>query len=137
MTVSSKQPTPGTIPGLGSEEIRDICKEGVAACRQGQWELGVKMLNAVIATIPTATEIPSLAYSYLGYGNAVLGTGYKDGVRLCHIGIRMDPSEAENYLNLARTCLLRGRQRMAVEALRLGQLTSTPPEVNDAPPSGV
>ena len=120
MTVSSKQPAPGTVPGLGPEEIRDLCQEGVTACRQGQWEQGVKLLHAVIATIPTATEIPSLAYSFLGYGGAVLGTGYKDSVRLCDIGIRMDPSEAENYLNLARTCLLRGRRTLAVMALNRG-----------------
>ena len=120
MAVSSQQPDGGTIPGRGSEEIRDLCQVGVTACRQGQWEQGVNLLNAVIATGPTATEIPSLAYSYLGYAGAVLGRGYKYGLRLCDIGIRLDPSEAENYLNLARTCLWRGRRALAVMALNRG-----------------
>ena len=78
------------------------------------------MLYAVIATLPTAKEIPSLAYSYLGYGRAALGASYRDGVRLCHLGIRKDPLEARNYLNLARTCLLRGRRRKANTALNRG-----------------
>jgi hypothetical protein len=70
--------------------------------------------------VPTATEVPSLAFSYLGYGRAVLGAGYRDGLRLCKLGIRKDVFEAENYLNLARTCLLRNRRRMAIRALNRG-----------------
>ena len=125
MRDSSQKPAPITVPGLGQDDIRDLCREGITSCRQGRWEEGVRILYAVVGTIPMANEIPSLAYSYLGYGRASLKAKYRDGVLLCRLAIRKDPSEAENYFNLARTCLLRGRRRMAVSALDRG-LRSSP-----------
>ncbi len=130
MQLSSKKPAPTAVPGLGQDDIRDLCQEGITSCRQGRWEEGVRILYAVVGTIPMAKEIPSLAYSYLGYGRASLMANYRDGVLLCRLGIRKDPSEAENYFNLARTCLLRSRRRMAVSALDRGlRLSPRNPEI--------
>jgi len=130
MQLSSKKPAPTTVPGLGQDDIRDLCQEGIASCRQGRWEEGVRVLYAVVGTHPQANEIPSLAYSYLGYGLASLKAKYRDGMLLCRLGIRKDPAEAENYFNLARTCFLRGRRRMAVSALNRGlRLSPRNPEL--------
>ena len=121
MTVQIEQGAlPLTARALSPERIRELCYRGIAACRLGDWQQGVDTLYSVIGTSPTATGIPSLAFSYLGYGRAALGAGYRDGLKLCKLGIRKDIFEAENYLNLARTCLLRDRRRMAIKALNRG-----------------
>ena len=133
MTVPIEQPVlPDAARDLSPDQIRQLCDEGIAACRLGDWEKGVDTLYAVIGAVPTAKEIPSLAYSYLGYGRAALGAGYKDGIKLCRLGIRKDVFEAENYLNLARTCLLRDRRQMAVKALNGGlRVSPRHPQLRD------
>jgi len=121
MTAQTEQGAcPLTASALSPERIRELCNRGIAACRLGDWQQGVDILYSVVGTAPTAREVPSLAFSYLGYGRAAQGAGYKDGLRLCKLAIRKDVFAAENYLNLARTCLLRDRRRMAIRALDRG-----------------
>ena len=101
-------------------DIKALCEDGIAACRRGEWQEGVQILYQMVTTHWLADDVPSLAYSYLGYGRAYLGDGYREGLRLCKVGVKRGSYEPENYLNLARTCLLRDRRRLAVNVLERG-----------------
>ena len=113
-------PRQKTLSGVTQDEIRARCEEGIAACRRGDWESGVDALYTVVMPAWLGDEVPSLAYSYLGYGLAATGASYKEGLRLCRLSVQRDAFEPENYLNLARTCQLRGRRKMTVRALNRG-----------------
>jgi tetratricopeptide (TPR) repeat protein len=102
-------------PDLGA-----LAERGIGACRRGEWRQGVTTLQFVVTSSGSSDQVPGLAYSYLGYGRAYLDARYREGLELCRVGIRKDFYVAENYLNLARTCLLLDRRKMAVEALDRG-----------------
>lgn len=112
--------TQPTVPDRTREAVHARCWAGVEACRRGNWEEGVETLYAVVAEAWLSDAVPSVAYSYLGYGRAAIGDGYKEGLRLCRVAVKRDAFEPENYLNLARTCLLRERRRLAISALNRG-----------------
>ena len=124
MTATTSQPTlPDTaqkVAELTPEYIRYRCEAGIEACRRGDWHAGVNILFPIVAGAWLGDDVPSLAYGYLGYGHAAVGHGYKEGLRLCRIGVRRDGFEPENYVNLARTCLLRNRRQLAVKTLNRG-----------------
>ena len=61
-----------------------------------------------------------MADSYLGYGLAVEGGQYEDGLRRCRAAVRRELWEPETWLNLARTYLLRREKRSAVQAIEQG-----------------
>ena len=64
--------------------------------------------------------LPGLFYSYLGYGIALRDRRIRDGLKLCRHSIEVEFYQAENYLNLARTCLLANDRKRAVQAVRGG-----------------
>lgn len=106
--------------GPARSEIRARCEEGIAACQRGDWRHGVAVLSPTVTEAWLWDDVPSTAYSYLGYGRAVLGEGYLEALRLCRLSVKRNAFQPDNYLNLARTCLLRGRRRLAVQALNRG-----------------
>jgi hypothetical protein len=64
--------------------------------------------------------LPGLFYSYLGYGIALRDRRIRDGLKLCRHSIEVEFYQAENYFNLARTCLLANDRKRAVQAVRGG-----------------
>ena len=66
------------------------------------------------------TALPSLYYSYLGRALAVRERRVKEGLRLCRHAVKMEFFQLDNYVNLARTCLLMDRRREAYDAVKEG-----------------
>ncbi|HET9209814.1 MAG TPA: hypothetical protein VFR03_05420 [Thermoanaerobaculia bacterium] len=103
-----------------SPEIATSVKLGIECCRRGDWNAGLQYLGKVTQTEDPSTGLPGLFYSYLGYGIALRDRRIREGLKLCRHSIEVELFEAENYLNLARTCILARDRRGAVKAVRAG-----------------
>jgi hypothetical protein len=99
-------------------EISDTLGRALALCRAGDWDGGLYHLGQLAQTGESA--MPGLFYSYLGYGIARCQGKVKEGLKLCQHSIKVEFYESENYLNLARTCLLDRDRGGAVRAIRGG-----------------
>lgn len=97
-------------------EISDTLGRALALCRAGDWDGGLYHLGQLTESGP----MPGLFYSYLGYGIARCQGKVKEGLKLCQHSIKVEFYEAENYLNLARTCMLDQDRSGAVQAIRKG-----------------
>ncbi|REJ73466.1 MAG: hypothetical protein DWQ36_02680 [Acidobacteria bacterium] len=98
---------------------RERIARAVTLCRENRLEDGYALLkHAAIEGFPK--DSPSAAYSYLGYGMAVFEARYNDGVAACQRALEVEFYQPENYWNLARTYLLLGARRKAVQALNAG-----------------
>ena len=98
---------------------RDQIAQAIALCRENQLEEGYAMLKAA-ALEGFPENCPSAAYSYWGYGMAALEAHYNDGVAACLKAVDIEFYQPENFWNLARTYLLLGARRKAIEALDRG-----------------
>lgn len=103
----------------GSPAVVDALRRGIDCCRQGNWNEGLSHLGW-IAEKESTTGLPGLFYSYLGYGIALQQNRVEEGLKLCHHAIKLEFYEVENYMNLARTCLLAQDRKGAVQAVRAG-----------------
>jgi hypothetical protein len=103
-----------------SPEIVNTVKAGIECCRRGDWNAGLQHLGRVTETEDANVGLPGLFYSYLGYGIALRDKRVREGLKLCRHAIEVELFEPENYLNLARTCLLARDRRGAVKAVRAG-----------------
>ncbi len=103
----------------------EALRQGILACRDEHWRAGLDCLTRVAQEIEHEGNLPSLFYSYLGVAMARCEGRRKEGLELCRWAVERGPGEAENYLNLARVCLLNGRRRAAWEAIERG-LTLAP-----------
>jgi hypothetical protein len=103
-----------------SAEVADILKRGIDACRRGDWNEGLRHLGRVADGDEGKEGLPGLFYSYLGYGIALRDRRVREGLKLCRHSIEVEFYQAENYLNLARTCLLARDRKGAVKAVRAG-----------------
>ena len=102
------------------EHLAAVCERGIDLCRQGEWNQGLVDLAWLIQG-KQAKNLPSLCYSYLGYGLAKTQRKVDQGRKLCRHAIRREWFQPENYVNLARTCLLSEKYRQeAWEAVRDG-----------------
>ena len=101
-------------------EISDTLSRALALCRQGEWNEGLAFLGQVAESGEPGSALPGLFYSYLGYGIARCQGRVKEGLKLCQHSIKVEFYESENYLNLARTCLLDHDRAGAVRAVRDG-----------------
>lgn len=88
-------------------------------CRHGKWDLGLTDLGK-LAENDTQGDLPSVFYSYLGYGIALRERRIREGLRLCQHAIKIEFYQPENYLNLARTHLLAENRKKAYEAVTKG-----------------
>jgi hypothetical protein len=102
-----------------SPEIVNTVKVGIECCRRGDWNAGLHHLGRVTET-GDASGLSGLFYSYLGYGIAMRDKRIREGLKLCRHSIEVELFEPENYLNLARTCLLARDRKGAVKAVRAG-----------------
>jgi len=96
-----------------------LIREGIAACREGNWNLGIDRLSQA-AEAKSSGEANSLMYSYLGYGIARFKNRKREGLALCEHAVKIEFFQPENQLNLARTLMLNGNRRKAVEAIERG-----------------
>jgi hypothetical protein len=103
-----------------SPEVATSVKIGIECCRRGDWNAGLQYLGRVTQAEDTNSGLPGLFYSYLGYGIALRDKRIREGLKLCRHSIEVELFEPENYLNLARTCLLARDRKGAVKAVRSG-----------------
>lgn len=95
---------------IGRDRQVAVFERGLERCRNGEWKDGLVDLAWLIEH-GSRGEVPSLCYSYLGYGLAHRRGEVKKGLRLCRHAIKLEFFQPENYLNLARTALLVDRYR--------------------------
>ena len=95
-------------------------EKGMDLCRQGRWQEGVQLLSDLAGEQRKAGELPGRYYSYLGYGLALTKRQYDEGIQLCRYAIKQEFYQPDNYVNLARTCELAGKKRMAWKAVQRG-----------------
>ena len=103
-----------------SINLSTVVQEGIARCQADDWEIGLALLRKAARKEVKESKLPSLYYSYLGYGAANFEGERKDGLALCLHAVRVGSEEPENFLNLARVYLLAGDRRRAVAAIQHG-----------------
>jgi tetratricopeptide (TPR) repeat protein len=103
-----------------SSDVLESVRTGVELCRKGRWQQGYRTLCQVANADRPGTKLPSVFYSYLGFGMARYEKRFEDGEKLCQRAIEIEFFEPENYVNLARIYGLRGQRKQAVDALRKG-----------------
>lgn len=101
-------------------EISEVLSRGLECCRRGDWNEGLRHLGRLTEGGEMRDDLPGLFYSYLGYGIALVDRRIREGLKLCQHSIKVGFYEAENYLNLARTCMLANDRSGAVRAIRGG-----------------
>jgi len=99
--------------------VEVVLERGLALCRRGEWDLGLTDLGK-LAENDTQGDLPSIFYSYLGYGIALRQRRIREGLRLCEHAVKLEFYHPENYLNLARTYLLADNRRKAYESVTKG-----------------
>jgi hypothetical protein len=105
---------------IDPSDIQTICDQGLELCRAGQWTEGLLEL-ARIHDVARKSDLPSLYFSYLGFGLAKYRGQIQQGIKLCRYAIKVEFYQPENYVNLARTCMLsNAHRRTAWEAVRDG-----------------
>ncbi len=98
----------------------DIAWRGIELCRADDWKEGLYWLSLAAGANADAQDMPSLFYSYLGFGIARYQNQRRQGLRLCQKAVGMEFYQPENYYYLARTCLLLEDRRLAIDALDRG-----------------
>src|SRR5262245_25122002 len=101
---------------LVAQDVDEVVRQGIECCRQDDWDRGLFYLGKV-AQADRSTALPGLYYSYLGYGIARCQRRMQEGLKLCRHSIKVQFYEPENYVNLARTCLLANERNEAVHAI--------------------
>lgn len=101
-------------------EISHTLNRALTLCREGDWDGGLFYLGRLAESGERGSDLPGLFYSYLGYGIARCQGRKKEGLKLCQHSIKVEFYEPENYLNLARTCLLLHDRAGAVRAVKGG-----------------
>ncbi|MDH3402659.1 MAG: hypothetical protein OES32_00620 [Acidobacteriota bacterium] len=100
--------------------LKRLAERGVHYCRQGDWDTGMACLARVAEADAGGAELPSLFYSYLGFGIAYRERRVREGIELCRRACHLSFYEPENFVNLARTCLLAGNRGEAYRAIERG-----------------
>ncbi len=108
------------IPRTAMDEGKLLIETGIERCRRGEWGTGLNCLGKAADPRRRTGELPSLLYSYLGYGMARNYGRIEEGIRLCRHAVKMEFYQIENYVNLARALLLAERRRAASQAVDRG-----------------
>lgn len=101
-------------------DVRAVIEEGLRLCRAEDWDEGLGLLWKVARKDERSETLPAVYYSYTGYGTAKFGKNTKEGLTLCRHAVKLDPTDADNYLNLARVHMLRNDRRRSIKALHKG-----------------
>lgn len=99
------------------QDFEEVVRRGIECCRRDDWDRGLYYLGQVAQADHRSTALPGLFYSYLGYGIARCQRRVQEGLKLCRHSIKVQFYETENYLNLARTCLLANERTEAIYAV--------------------
>ncbi|MCP4658966.1 MAG: hypothetical protein GY856_26435, partial [bacterium] len=108
---------PASATGLDAGSY--MLEKGLELCRKGEWDVGLDYLEK-LANREKQSDLPSLFFSYMGYGIAHRQRRIKEGLRLCKHAVKMEFFQPDNYLNLARTYLLAKNRRAAFRTLHKG-----------------
>ena len=103
-----------------SLEIAKTFQQGITFCRKEKWREGYELLARVAQVVERRGNMPGVFYSYLGAAMARVEGRRHDGMELCRYALRLQPDDAENYLNIASVYLMLGRRRSAVRAVEYG-----------------
>ena len=103
-----------------SQDFLDMALTAIDLCRSGNWAAGLPGLRYVFKYRSGDEPLPGAFYSYLGYGLASHEREYQEGLDLCKIGVEVSEFEVESYLYLAKTYMLFGRRKPAIDALERG-----------------
>ena len=103
---------------MATRLLTGALKLGIECCRRGDWNEGLHHLGRIAER--GESELPGLFYSYLGYGIALREQRFQEGLTLCRHSIKVEFYQVENYVNLARTCILAKDRKGAVRAIRGG-----------------
>lgn len=107
-------------PTLPREQLLAACERGLDLCRFGNFKEGLAEL-AALGDLTRVKDVPSAYFSYMGYALAKQRNQIAQGIKLCRHAIKLEFFQSENYVNLARTCLLSEKyRREAWEAIREG-----------------
>ncbi|HSS76138.1 MAG TPA: hypothetical protein VLV54_05270 [Thermoanaerobaculia bacterium] len=98
-----------------SAELLNTLRRGIDCCRRGDWNEGLRQLGQIAERGDTG--LPGIYYSYLGYGIALREKRVREGLQLCRHSVKVEFYQADNYLNLARTCMLAHQRSGAVRAV--------------------
>jgi hypothetical protein len=112
-----------------SPGLAENLNQGIECCRKGDWAEGLRHLAWIAERGEEVAGLPGLFYSYLGYGIALRERRIAEGLKLCHHSIKLEFYQTENYLNLARTCLLAQDRAGAVRAVRDGLKIDSNPQL--------
>jgi hypothetical protein len=107
-------------PSSTTLELVNMANRGIQLCQEGMWTKGLGYLKAVAEAKSSGLELPGRFYSFLGFGLAAFESRYTDGLALCRRAVEIEFYRPENYVNLARTCLLLDARRSAVRAIEQG-----------------
>lgn len=98
----------------------EALREGIRACRQGNWRAGLRLLTPLAQQEAKAGTLPGFFYAYLGHAIARCEGRRHVGLELCRHAVELQPFQPVNHLNLARTYLLIGNRRLALRSLKKG-----------------
>ncbi len=108
----------GRVAPVREDPVR-LARRGLLLCRGENWAEGLDLLGRAFDASGDAV-FPGTVYSYLGYGLAREYRKYRQGLSLCEHGLRIQPDDAENHLNMARTLVAMNRRRQALGILNRG-----------------
>ena len=121
-----KAANPNPEDGPKGADPADVAWRGIELCRQRDWKEGLYWLSLAAGAKDDDGELPALFYSYLGYGIAKYQKQQRQGLKLCKRAIELEFYQPESYYFLARTHLLMGDRRAAVDVVERGlQVDST------------
>lgn len=113
-------PPPPRQPAMPREQLLAACERGLDLCRFGNFKEGLAEL-AALGDLTRVKDVPSAYFSYMGFALAKQRNQIAQGIKLCRHAIKLEFFQSENYVNLARTCLLSEKyRREAWEAIREG-----------------
>lgn len=119
-SASPGEALPAKLPNMSREQLLAACERGLDLCRFGNYKEGLAEL-ASLGDLTRVKGIPSAYFSYLGYALAKQRNQVQQGIKLCKHAIKLEFFQTENYINLARTCLLSEKfRREAWDAVREG-----------------
>ncbi len=113
-------------PSTSTAEVQgaratEVAWRGIELCREGDWTEGLYWLGlAARQDTGIAEDLPSLFYAYLGYGVARFQGQKRQGLRLCRYALEREFYQPESYDFLARTYLLVGDRRNAIDVVERG-----------------
>ena len=93
--------------------------EGVRLCREGYWDEGLFCMSHYVE-LEKNPRLRSRFYSYLGIAVALRQDRVQEGMALCEKAMKLDGSDPENYLNMAKIQLLTGHKRAVIKTLDEG-----------------